>query len=146
MIHSAAWAQKYWKRWYFWAAHSKLPEIIKVAKLIHSHLANVLRCFKHRITHAVAEGLNSKIATIHKRAFGFRNFEHFQIAVYIHCGGLEQYGGWAIQSICRLGSAPSKVSSTEIRRHCIRRWQNLFSIYAEMVPCWTAITRRFWVT
>ena len=85
---SPTWARKFWLRWYFWATHSKLPEIVKVAKLIHSHLINVLSYFTHRITNAVAEGLNSKIATIQKRAYGFRNFENFQIAVYFHCGGL----------------------------------------------------------
>lgn len=85
---SPIWARKFWDRWYFWATHSRLPEVVKVAKLIHSHLANVLSYFKHRITNAVAEGMNSKIATIQKRAYGFRNFQHFQIAVYFHCGGL----------------------------------------------------------
>ena len=93
-------ARKFWHRWYFWATHSKLPEIVKVAKRIQSHLANVLSYFKHRITNAVAEGLNSKIATIQKRAYGFKNFEHFQIAVYFHCGGL---GLW-----------PSRVTHTEV--------------------------------
>lgn len=97
---SPAWARKFWHRWYFWATHSKLPEVVKVAKLIHSHLANVLSYFKHRITNAVAEGLNSKIATIQKRAYGFRNFENFQIAVYFHCGGL---GLW-----------PARMTHTEV--------------------------------
>jgi transposase len=36
----------------------------------------------------VAEGLNSKIGTVQKRACGFRNRDHFKIAVYFHCGGL----------------------------------------------------------
>ncbi len=43
---------------------------------------------KHRITNAVAEELNSKMATIQKRACGFRNRDHFKLAVYFHCGGL----------------------------------------------------------
>jgi len=86
---SQTWARKFWARWYFWATHSKLPEIIKVAKLISTHLANVMSYFEHRITNATAEGLNSKIATIQKRAYGFRNLEHFKTAVYFHCGGLE---------------------------------------------------------
>jgi hypothetical protein len=47
-----------------------------------------LTYFKHRITNAAAEGLNSKIATIQKRACGYRNPERFKIAVYFHCGGL----------------------------------------------------------
>ena len=88
---SATWALKFWKRWYFWATHSRLPAIIAAAKLIARHLPNVLTYFKHRITNAVAEGLNSKIATIQKRACGFRNRDHFKIAVYFHCGGLNLF-------------------------------------------------------
>ncbi len=52
------------------------------------HLPNVLTYFKYRITNATAEGLNSKIATIQKRACGYRNPERSKIAVYFHCGGL----------------------------------------------------------
>ena len=85
---SAAWATKFWKRWYFWATHSRLAPMIAAAKLIARHLPNVLTYFAHRITNAVAEGLNSKIATVQKRACGFRNPNHFKIAVYFHCGGL----------------------------------------------------------
>ena len=59
--------------------------------MIRRHLHNVLTYFEHRVTNAVAEGLNSKIATIQKRACGFRNRDHFKIAVYFHCGGLSLY-------------------------------------------------------
>lgn len=85
---SQAWATKFWKRWYFWATHSRLAPMIEAAKLIARHLTNVLTYFKHRITNAVAEGLNSKIATVQKRACGYRNPNNFKIAVYFHCGGL----------------------------------------------------------
>ena len=33
--------------------------------------------WSHRITNAVAEGLNSRIQTVKKAACGFRSFEHF---------------------------------------------------------------------
>jgi transposase len=85
---STTWARKFWDRWYYWATHSRLKPIVHAAKLIARHLPNVLTYFKHRITNAVAEGLNSKIATVQKRACGFRNPEHFKIAVMFHCGGL----------------------------------------------------------
>lgn len=88
---SATWATKFWKRWYFWATHSRLTPMIAAAKLIARHLPNVLTYFAHRITNAVAEGLNSKIATVQKRACGYRNPDHFKIAVYFHCGGLNLY-------------------------------------------------------
>jgi len=88
---SLGWAKRFWQRWYFWATHSRLQPMIDVAKLIARHLPNVLTYFKHRITNAVAEGLNSKIATVQKRACGFRNRDHFKIAIYFHCGGLDLY-------------------------------------------------------
>jgi transposase len=88
---SSGWATRFWKRWYFWATHSRLAPMIEAAKLIARHLPNVLTYFKHRITNAVAEGLNSKIATVQKRACGYRNPDNFKIAVYFHCGGLNLY-------------------------------------------------------
>jgi transposase len=88
---SVGWARRFWQRWYFWATHSRLTPMIEVAKLIARHLPNVLTYFSHRITNAVAEGLNSKIATVQKRACGYRNPDHFKIAVYFHCGGLNLY-------------------------------------------------------
>ena len=71
-----AWAIKeslreLWHRWYFWATHSRLPPVQKVARMIHNHLENVLTYFDHRITNAVSEGLNSKIQTIKKTPTGF---------------------------------------------------------------------------
>lgn len=49
----------------------------------------MLTYFAYRITNAVSEGLNSKIQTIKKMAYGFRNPEHFKTAIYFHCGGLQ---------------------------------------------------------
>jgi transposase len=88
---SRGWAERFWRRWYFWATHSRLAPMIEKAQMIQRHLHNVLTYFTHRVTNAVAEGLNSKIATIQKRACGFRNRNHFKTAVYFHCGGLNLY-------------------------------------------------------
>jgi transposase len=60
------WALRHWRHWYFWATHSRLPPVVKVARMIHGHLENVLTYFDHRITNATSEGLNSKIQTIKK--------------------------------------------------------------------------------
>jgi transposase len=88
---SKAWAMKYWKRWYLWATHSRLAPVIEVAKMIQSHLDNVMTYFDHRITNAVSEGLNSKIQTIKKMACGYGNRDHFKTAIFFHCGGLDLY-------------------------------------------------------
>jgi transposase len=85
--HSLGWAKRFWQRWYYWATHSRLPAMLEAAKLIARPLPNVLTYFKHRITNAVAEGLNSKIATIQKRDYGFGTVT----ISYFHCGGLDLY-------------------------------------------------------
>jgi len=68
--HRKGWAELYWKEWYFWATHSRLKPVKKVARMIRNHLENVLTYFDHRITNAVSEGLNSKIQTIKKTPTG----------------------------------------------------------------------------
>ena len=60
------WAELYWKKWYFWATHSRLKPVIQAARMIRAHLENVLTYFDHRITNAMSEGLNSKIQTVKK--------------------------------------------------------------------------------
>lgn len=44
--------------------------------------------FRHRVTKAAAEGLNTKIELVLRRAFGFRHHESFRIRVLQACGGL----------------------------------------------------------
>lgn len=84
-------AAAFHKRWHHWATHSRLPPVIKVAKMVKAHLPNILTYFVHRITNAVSEGINSAIQTIKKRAFGYRNADNFRNAIYFHCGGLNLY-------------------------------------------------------
>jgi len=89
--HSRGWAEKHWRRWYFWATHSRLAPMIKAARTVRSHLANVMTFLTHRITNAVAEGINSKIQTIKQKACGYRNRDNFRTAILFHCGGLSLY-------------------------------------------------------
>ena len=84
-------ARNFFKKWYWWATHSRLKPIAKVAKMIKRHLDNILTYLKHRITNAVAEGINSKIQQIKSAARGFRNFENYRIAILFHCGKLDMY-------------------------------------------------------
>ena len=85
------WAEKHWKRWYFWATHSRLDPVIEVARMIKRHYHGVMAFFSHRITSATAEGLNSRIQAIRVQARGYRNREHFKTAIYFHLGGLDLY-------------------------------------------------------
>lgn len=84
-------AWKFWKRWYFWATHSRLEPIRASAKTLKNHIVNIMTYFKHRVTNALSESINSKIQTIKQMACGFRNIENFKTAIYFHCGGLDLY-------------------------------------------------------
>lgn len=88
---SEAWALKFFNKWYSWAVRSCLKPIKKAAKTIKKHIDNVITYAKHRITNALAEGLNSNIEKIKRMAYGFRNREHYKTAIYFHCGGLDLY-------------------------------------------------------
>lgn len=83
--------RRFFKRWYGWAMRSRLDPVKKVARMIQRHLDGVLRYVPHPITNGVAEGLNSKIMSIKRKAGGFRNAQHFTTAIYFHCGGLDLY-------------------------------------------------------
>ncbi|MHB8719713.1 MAG: ISL3 family transposase [Candidatus Dormibacteria bacterium] len=85
------WALRHWKRWYFWATHSRLPAVISVARMIKRHLQGVLNFYPKHITNAAAEGLNARIQKIKSSARGYRNNDHFKTAIYFHCGGLNLY-------------------------------------------------------
>lgn len=85
------WARRYFARWFFWATHSRLEPMRKVAHMLKRRLDNIVTYCRLRITNAVAEGINSKLMAIKRRACGYRNSEHFKIAAYFFCGGLDLY-------------------------------------------------------
>jgi transposase len=82
-------AEPFWRRWYFWATHSRLEPVQKVAKSLKNHLYGILSYFTHPITNAMSEGINSKIETLWKAACGFRNKQRFRTAILFHLGGLD---------------------------------------------------------
>ena len=83
--------RRFFDRWYGWAVRSRLEPVKKVAAMLKRHRDGVLRFVKHPITNGVAEGLNSKIMSIKRKAGGFRNPSNFTTAIYFHCGGLDLY-------------------------------------------------------
>jgi len=84
-------ARTFFGGWYNWAIRSRLEPVKDVARMIQKRVENVVNYCKLRITNAVAEGLNSKIMSLKRRAGGFRNPHAFKTAIYFHCGGLDLY-------------------------------------------------------
>lgn len=82
-------AVKYFQRWYAWAVRSRLPPMIRVAKMMKRYLPGILRYLRNRRTNALTEGLNAKIQEIKYRARGYRNRDNFRRAILFHCGALD---------------------------------------------------------
>jgi transposase len=82
-------AEKFFVDWYNWAVRSRLPPIVKVAKMLKRHLPNLLSYFRHRITNAMSEGFNSKIQALKSAARGFRAFDNFRTRILFYCGKLQ---------------------------------------------------------
>lgn len=82
-------ARRYFRRWYYWMTHSKLPPMIHLARTLQDHLEGLLSYFRHGITNAFSEGINSKIQDVKSAARGYRNFGNYRIAVLFACGKLD---------------------------------------------------------
>ena len=66
-----------------------LSPLIKVKEMLQRHFENVLTYFRHSITNAVSEGLNSKIQIVKASARGFRRFESYRNRILFYCGKLD---------------------------------------------------------
>lgn len=86
-------ARVFFGHWLRWATRSRLAPMVKAARVIEHHLDNVLTYFKHRITNAASEGINSGIALLNSRARGYKNFANFRLAILFRHGGLDLYPG-----------------------------------------------------
>ena len=83
--------RNFFSKWYEEVIQSGLKPLIAVAKMFKAHLSHIVSFLTHRITNAVAEGINSKIQQIKSSARGFRNFHNYRMAILFHCGGLNLY-------------------------------------------------------
>ena len=79
-------AEVFLKRWYFWATHSRMEPVIEAARSIKRHWQGILQFVDSRITTGIVEGLNSKIKTAMKRAYGFKSFEYLRTVIYLVAG------------------------------------------------------------
>jgi len=88
-FESQEYAETYFKRWYFWATHSKLEPMIKVAKTLKSHWNGIVNYFRFPVTNGLLEGLNSLIQSAKTAARGFRSTKYLMAMIYLKLGKLE---------------------------------------------------------
>lgn len=87
-IADPAEAVSYLKRWYFWATHSRLQPVIQAARTIKRYWKGVVGFLDARVTNGMVEGLNSKIKTAMKRAYGFKHVGYLRTIIYLVVGRL----------------------------------------------------------
>ncbi len=73
------------KEWYFWATHSRLEPIKKVAKTIKKHWDGILRWKQSQINNGILEGLNSVIQAAKRKARGYKA-AHFKTMTFLLTG------------------------------------------------------------
>ena len=77
------------KDWYYWATHSRLAPMIKVAKTLMEHKDGVLRWFQSRVNNGLLEGINSLIQAAKAKARGYRSVRNLITIVYLIAGRLD---------------------------------------------------------
>lgn len=68
--------------WIMDAFDSEIKELQKTGKTLLRHWKDLLNYFKHKITNAKTEGINNKIKTMKRQAYGFRDMEYFKLRLY----------------------------------------------------------------
>lgn len=84
-------AQSFFRDWCREAMTTRLEPVKAVVRLFKKHWANIVTFFRHHLSNALAEGINSRIQHLIQKACGYRNRERFKRDVLFHLGGLNLY-------------------------------------------------------
>lgn len=89
---SASWAGKFLDQWCTRAMRSKIEPMKKIAKMIRKHKPLILNWFKAKkaFSSGIVEGLNNKVKVATKKAYGFREYNCIEIALYHQLGKLPE--------------------------------------------------------
>jgi transposase len=82
-------AAAFLKKWYFWAAHSRLAPIIEAARTVKRHWDGILRWFDSKIANGLIEGINSLVQAAKAKARGYRSTRNLKAIVYLLAGKLD---------------------------------------------------------
>lgn len=89
---SAAWARKFLDTWCDKANRSRLSPMKDIAQMLQRHEDLILNWFKAKKQYnsGIVEGLNYKINTMVRKAFGYRSYEIIETALYHQLGDLPE--------------------------------------------------------
>ena len=76
-------------KWYWWASHSRLEPITRLARTIKEHREGILNYAKSKVSNGILEGLNSLFKAAAAKARGYRTIKNAITAYYLVAGRLE---------------------------------------------------------
>ena len=74
------------KRWCSRAQRSRIPQFVKAAGTIRKNRDGIAAAIDHGLANARHEGLNNKIRTMTRRAYGFHSAEAALALIVLTCG------------------------------------------------------------
>lgn len=74
--------------WISWAARSRLAPFRRVARTIREHAAGILAYVRSRLSNGRTEGLNGKMRTLTRRAYGFHSAHGLIAMLKLCCSGI----------------------------------------------------------
>jgi transposase len=75
-------AEKFLGKWVAKAMASKVPRLMKFANTLLAHRTGIFAWYDHPISTGPLEGINNKIKTMKRQAYGFRDTEFFKLKIY----------------------------------------------------------------
>ena len=82
------WAKRFLRKWFWWATHSRLKPMRDFAWMLRRHEEGILSYFETQINNGAVEGMNRKAKVLSQRAYGYRTFKTFSLALYHVLGDL----------------------------------------------------------
>jgi len=68
--------------WIMDAIETGIHHLAKAGRTLLRHWEGLTNYFKHKITNGKTEGVNNKIKTMKRQAYGFRDVEYFKLRLY----------------------------------------------------------------
>jgi len=98
---SRTWANRFLTRWTTMAMRSRLAPFKTFAQTLRDHRPELLNWFAARgmFGHGATEGFNNKARITTRKAYGFRTYEHAEIALYHALGNLPE-PDWLTHRFC----------------------------------------------
>lgn len=80
------WAQRYLRKWFWWATHSRLKPLRDFAWMLRRHEHGVLAWFDVPLNNGATEAMNNNAKAVSHRAHGYRTAAAFTLSL-LHCLG-----------------------------------------------------------